>query len=75
MKRYGESSFINKDPQFVSDVAELGYDKIFNFIPQNKEMFQGGIDLKTMLRYDASGNDASGLRYFGAFATSGKERL
>ena len=75
MKGYGENSFVNKNPQFVSDVAELGYDKIFNFIPQNKEMFQGGIDLKTMLRYDANGNDVANLRYFGAFATSGKESL
>lgn len=75
MKGYGENSFVEKNPQFVSDVAELGYDKIFNFIPQNKEMFQGGIDLKTMLRFDANGNDVANLRYFGAFATSGKESL
>ena len=75
MAEFGETAFINEDPKFVSDEATLGYDSVYHFIPTSSKMFEGGIDLKTMLTYDLNGNDVRALRYFGAFGTAKKGTL
>ncbi len=75
MKDLGEGQFKKVDPKFKSDIANLGFDTVYDFIPQETSLFQGANSLKTMLRYDLNGNDVSSLRYYGAFGSSKKESL
>lgn len=72
VKDLGETSFINENPKFVSMDANIGYESIYNFIPQSSKMFEGGTTLEKMLRFDLNGNDVSSLRYYGAFGTTAK---
>ncbi|MDY5440615.1 MAG: right-handed parallel beta-helix repeat-containing protein [Candidatus Enteromonas sp.] len=72
MEGFGETQYVEEDPKFVNNVAGLGFENVYDFVPTSPAMFDGGSTLPTMLRYDLNGNDVSSLRYYGAFGTTAK---
>lgn len=70
MKGYGETNYVNADPQFLSLESGTGYEYAKGFVPTNKEMYKGATKLGVLLKYDFLGNEVSDVLYYGAFGKS-----
>ena len=65
-----KKGIIGVDPQFTmpADGDYCGYEKAYLFAGGNSALYKKGISIATMLKYDIQGNDATGVKYLGAFA-------
>ncbi len=63
-----KSAILNIDPGFNKLENYCGYEKVYSFTGSNSVLYNKGISIATMLKYDIKGNDATGVKYLGAFA-------
>ena len=67
---YGETKYVEINPNFSNPVSGDGFENVKNFIPQENKIFEGANTLASMLRYDLLGNDVTGKQYYGAYGTN-----
>lgn len=70
VKEYGETNYVEINPNFENPLASDGYDSVKNFIPRENKIFESAKSLASMLKYDILGNDVTNKKYYGAYGTN-----